>query len=156
MDQQKLKTILELHRKWVMGEEGCKARVSQLLGNRYIVSENGNVFSVFNQGKLRPYPFKLKLRTSKKGYINICFDRKNILVHRVIAQEFIGDVAGKIVHHKNFIRDDNRVSNLEITDVSGNNKHSALNRRMSIDRKYKLVSSVEFPGAFAEVKHDRG
>ena len=49
-------------------------------------------------------------------------ERKNVLVHRLVALHFIDNPKGKPeVNHINHIRDDNRVENLEWVTKSENN-----------------------------------
>ena len=53
---------------------------------------------------------------NKSGYRIICVNGKQRAEHRVIMEKHIGrSLQGKeVVHHKNGIRDDNRIDNLEI------------------------------------------
>jgi HNH endonuclease/NUMOD4 motif len=86
----------------------------------YEVSNLGNVQAPAKidlsgaQRKLR----KLKLRKNEDGYIkaglSINKKQKRFTVHRLVYLAFIGDIPmGYEINHKNGIRDDNRVENLE-------------------------------------------
>lgn len=71
----------------------------------------------------------LKPRTDKAGYTLACFYRngrsKWFLIHRLVAFAFLGDppTPEHQVNHKNSIRDDNRVVNLEWVTRSENIRH---------------------------------
>lgn len=68
-------------------------------------------------------PKKLKLINQSNGYlkINLIKDgiQKTKLVHRLIAQSFLGD-SDKTVNHINGIKTDNRIENLEWVTLSEN------------------------------------
>jgi hypothetical protein len=73
----------------------------------------------------------LKPNICKTGYYVITFKKDNIKktfkVHRLIANAFIEHIEGKnFVNHKNGIKTDNVVSNLEWCTVLENNIHSRI------------------------------
>ena len=75
----------------------------------YEVRPNGDVWSCC---KKRCY--KLKPTLDKKGYTRVCIQRKNIEVHLLVAERYLGPKPGPEyqVDHINRVRSDNRVENL--------------------------------------------
>ncbi len=56
---------------------------------------------------------------------------KHYAVHRLVAQEFIGNPEGFEINHKNEIKTDNRVENLEIVTSKQNCNYGTRNERLS-------------------------
>ena len=74
---------------------------------------------------------KLKPGLDKYGYYRITLSnngkRKSYYVHRLVARAYLKDYDEKLqVNHKNGIKTDNRVENLEMMTLQENIKHSIL------------------------------
>lgn len=70
----------------------------------------------------------LNERRNDEGYLRVVLyasgATKTKMVHRLVAAAFISEIPEKmVINHKNGIKHDNRVSNLEIVSISENTKH---------------------------------
>lgn len=70
----------------------------------------------------------LKPHTARHGYKRFAFAVANTVkhcnVHRVVWEAFVGPIApGLQINHKNGVKDDNRLSNLEVVTPSENTLH---------------------------------
>jgi len=80
----------------------------------------------YKGGILKPY---LCSKRYGKGYLTIEIDKKNISVHRLIAQTFIRPFKeNEVVNHIDFNTHNNHVSNLEIISITENIRHGKKNR----------------------------
>ena len=91
--------------------EYCKPFPLKDFNEHYLISDKGNVISLRNGKTLRP-------ATDKDGYLIVTVSlkskRKTMKVHRLVAMAFLDNPDNKpTVNHKNGIKDDNRIENLE-------------------------------------------
>ena len=85
---------------------------------RYKVSNTGKVMSIKN-GK----SIILKPSIGTSGYYFVNLLQKSKDIHRIMANEFIGSVAGKYVNHKDLNKLNNNISNLELVSNRENSHH---------------------------------
>ena len=88
----------------------------------YYITEDGKLYSNA-YGELR----EIAQQTDRKGYKRVGLsNRKSYRVHRLVARAYIPNPHGyEQVNHKNEIKDDNRVENLEWCTNDYNKKYSA-------------------------------
>ena len=111
----------------------------------YQVSNLGRVRSldrvlpkVSKFGKIIMFPYKGKFLADifdEDGYkqVSLCFNgvQKEFKIHRLVAMTFLDKVDGKLfVNHKNCIKIDNSVENLEWCTQAENDKHAKDNGRL--------------------------
>lgn len=103
----------------------------------YLVSNYGRVRSLdrYTIGKLGSKRLHkggiLKHWLTKDGYPQVELNRKTYRVHRLVAMAFIPNPDGKKeVNHKDRVRNNNHVDNLEWTTLQENQEHSWNNGRV--------------------------
>ena len=93
-----------------------------------LVRSNGEVFVPANGKHKAHWTFGWK---SGNGYLNVRINGKQYLVHRLVAEAFIGPIPdGYEVDHINRRRDSNFVKNLRITTRSGNSRNTSEHDRV--------------------------
>ena len=97
-----------------------------IIENRYAVSSEGRILSLYFKGK-----YRLKILTQRVscGYLHVHINNgilnKNFLVHRLVAEAFIQKEDESLeVNHINGDKLDNRIINLEWVTKSQNKRHS--------------------------------
>ena len=112
---------------------------------RYYVSDEGRVMTK-NGIKKKPYDDSGIMRPAMHpaGYlkVNLFVDRKyhTCLVHNLVMSAFVGDSEGRDVNHKNGIKTDNRLCNLEYCTRKENVDHAI---RIGLRSDVKNVAAIK-------------
>lgn len=144
---------------------------SPIFPSHYLVSSDGDVYSIASKKVLKP-------ATDKYGYLyyTLCVngERRCVKAHRLIATAFIPNPSSKpTVNHKNGIKSDNRVVNLEwatnkeqtndpltfshMKTVWGNTDYQAMGMKRNYGRMPVSVvkangETIEFPSLLTAAK----
>lgn len=94
------------------------------------------MYEVSNLGRVRKGDKLLGTKDKRDGYIKVTLSdgkrKLNSSVHRVVAMTWISNPLGKpCINHRNCIRDDNRVENLEWCTYKENNNYGDIQKRHS-------------------------
>ena len=94
-------------------------------------------------------PFYLKPHKDKDGYLRYSLSKngkiRGIFAHRLVASAFIDNPLGKSqINHKNGIKDDNRVENLEWSTASENIQHRIHVLHVSLRNNKRSMQVTQF------------
>ena len=118
--------------------------------NTYYINKKGDVLSFPKRGNHYKFPTILKQNYDKDGYKTVSIignDKKKHLlkVHRLVAKAFIPNPQGfPCVNHKNEVKSDNSVENLEWCSVKYNNSYNGRIKRAASKNKKKLNQLDKF------------
>ena len=122
---------------------------------KYQISDLGVVKTIHKN-----YIKELKQQLNCKGYYTVCLSKngkhKRFFVHRLVAIAFIGNPK-KLpeVNHKNCIRHDNRVENLEWVSREDNNAYTSKMKHKS-NKQIKCIESGEIFATSTEASKKNG
>lgn len=142
-------------------------RINKIRGERWVVANFGvpgylvNEYGDMVTTKKKGVDFYLlKRQTYKQGYQYYSISAKGnralkVKIHRVVALTFIPNPHNyPVVNHKNGVKSDNRINNLEWTSYSGNALHAyrqlGLTSKGGVDRK--RVQCVETGVVYPSVR----
>lgn len=108
----------------------------------YYISDRGDIVSYHKYTPIKCKPVK-----TQKGYLRIGLYKNNVckihFVHRLVAKEFLQRIVGKHwVNHKNGIKSDNRVDNLEWCTMEENMTHAVSSRLLKNFGQTGLTSKL--------------
>lgn len=119
----------------------------------YYISKNGKVYCELGKGNRDKNKtvklYEIKPRLTRNGYCRIYArqnstnKRKDLYIHRLVAKYFIPNLENKkYINHKNCIRSDNRVENLEWCTAKENNDYTMRMNHVSRDVNGCYISKI--------------
>lgn len=93
--------------------------------NDYMVNHNGDVYSILSRKILKQSHKKSRTENPYK-YVTLKTNSgfKKVVVHRLVAMTFIGDISGMAINHLDGNPSNNHFKNLEICDTKRNAVHA--------------------------------
>lgn len=133
--------------------------LNNIFNGRYQVSNFGKIcslpftYTIKRKGEkdrvLTNIPKILKLGTDKDGYKTVClrdiYHKSHLMkVHRLVAWEFIPNPNNyPMINHKDEIKHNNIVSNLEWCDIYYNNNYGTRKKRISLSKLNFSYNAIE-------------
>ena len=100
--------------------------IEQLINDAlYQINEDGSIFTFKSgNGSIKPDLRPIRL-TRSNGYVGFRYNGKFILLHRIMYRKFIGPLLpGLVINHKDGVRSNNSLTNLELVTDSQNTFHA--------------------------------
>lgn len=113
--------------------------------SNYFINSNGEIYSKLSNKMM-------KTQTNRYGYLQVMLYNnhkgKLLTIHRLVAQTFIPNPENlPQVNHKNGVKTDNRVENLEFCTAAYNNQHAWDNglkeKAREVSRNYNIKRAQE-------------
>ena len=108
---------------------------------------------------LKRYPYPIRRRLGKHiiaigsridGYQRVYLDRKEYLKHQIVAKQWLPNPNNCVeIDHKNRMRDDNHIDNLNWVTRSENNFNRNIPKHYKKHKKFNLTENA-FPGNGSE------
>ena len=114
------------------------------------------LYEVSNKGRVRDCKGKIKpMYKNNKGYLCLSLYYKgktyHPTIHRLVAKSFLPNYSDNLqVNHKNEVKTDNRVENLEMLSSKDNNNYGSRNERISKALGKRVIQLTMFNEPIAE------
>lgn len=105
----------------------------------YSITEDGKVYTHYQNKFMRTF-----INNSGYELVSLTKDgeKKHKLVHRLVAEAYLGDAKGEEVNHINSVKTDNRASNLEWVTRKENVRHSIDSGNFNVQEAQKVAKEL--------------